>query len=178
MKRKIVIALVVVLGSWSMAQERKNSIQLEVGGSGMLYSVAYERLEWERVALKAGVSYLRLTENGTHKYLNWASLPLSASYLIHLQKQCHFVELGAGVNMVYLSSTMNSFIVETDLYLNPTAIIAYRFHSPNGKWLARVACTPFYGTASLTDHRINQQPFSVVGSGLQCWGGVTVGYRF
>lgn len=174
----LIVFLIACVVQSPYAQNRRNSVQFELGGNGLLYSLGYERLAWEEIALKAGVSFFRLTEKGTDKDFNIATLPIGVSYLLNISKARHFAELGVGANFICLSSTMNSYVRETDYYLNPTANIGYRYYSKNGRWIYKVSFTPFYGTRPINDSRLNQQQFSLFGKGFQFWGGIGIGYRF
>lgn len=159
---------------------RRHSLYLELGGGGLLYGLGYEYLISKSVAFRVGTSYVRLTEKYSNKALDMLSVPWGFYYLCNVGKWHHFIELGLGANFVYMGSTLNSFIRENDLYINPQLYLGYRYHSKNGRWIFRSAFTPFYGTSSINDRRPNQQGFRITGlagTSIQPWACLALGYK-
>lgn len=171
-----------VLGDLSgTGQRHPHSVFVEIGGGGLVYAIGYEYLFLKHFNVRAGCSYLRLSERGTGKALDLVTLPVGVNFLLDVGSGRHFIEMGLGANYIYMGSTLNSFERETDFYLNPQAYLGYRYQSKDGHWTYRVAFTPFWGSSSLNDHRPNQQNFRITGlagTSFQPWGCLGVGYRF
>lgn len=172
----IISALLIALTYAYPQQKRPNSISLSIGGNGIIYSINYERIIHEHFSVNIGGGLFTATEKGTGKNFQIYTIPATAGYIHNLSGNRHFVEAGFGMTPVLISSTMNSYIRENDLYIIPTLNIGYRFHCRN--FLLKLAFTPYCGTKPLNDKREKQNAFSITGSQIQPWGGITVGYRF
>jgi hypothetical protein len=84
-----------------------NSIYIEGLGAGLDYSVNYERVFLDQLALRGGMSYLSFTPAsppGTvSAQVTYVTVPVTASY-IGIRKGPSSLELGAGAVFIYTSA--------------------------------------------------------------------------
>lgn len=107
----------------------RNTIYVELGGSGILYSLNAEHLFTDVLALRAGVSYTSILGG------NILTVPATASVLIELPNRAADVEIGAGLTLV--TDDEHSRIIGT-------GIIGLRHQPKNGGFFFRFAVTPFF----------------------------------
>lgn len=149
------------------APPASNVVFAEVFGSGLLYSVNYERIiDSLHVGLRAGASYFTyaVSSYGRSGNLVLVSFPLVASY--YFQWANHNLQLGAGATILYTGVATDSqgtaFESErSGLGLAASAVIGYRYLPRDGGITFGVAFTPLVRTSSLLP-----------------WGGATIGYAF
>jgi hypothetical protein len=89
------------------AREANNSLYLELGGSGAVYSLNYERFVQGDVSLRVGFGYVSLKganiNGGTvANDIALVTIPVSASYL-GVGSGIHRLVLGAGVVLAYIT---------------------------------------------------------------------------
>ena len=144
--------------------QNKNSIQLEIGGNGLFYSLLYERVILNGNRFKStaqiGIAYYP-PQTGVRDL--W--IPLLINELYSFNK--HHIELGLGYVFIYEAVR--------DLENNPsnwqwngvvTGRLAYRYQKPDGRLILRAAFTPF----------LEGPPFN--NYGFHPSGGVAIGYSF
>jgi len=111
-------------------EERRapNTVYIEGLGAGLFYTVNYERLVLEDLAVRVGVGYYRVDDVGI------ISVPISVSYL-GLGGQRHMMEIGAGVSIFYAADLLGSGLLRaTGSAVVPlgTVFAGYRYH-PTGR---------------------------------------------
>jgi hypothetical protein len=144
-----------------------NVLFAEAFGSGLLYSVNYERLvpSWN-IGLRAGASYFTyaVSSYGASGNLTLVSFPLLASYYVAFRN--HNLQLGLGATVLYTGVSSDSLGTkfESDrsgLGLAATAVIGYRYMPRDGGISFGVGFTPLLRTSRFLP-----------------WGGANVGYAF
>lgn len=151
-----------------------NSIYLELGGSGPLYSLNYERFLGDELSVRLGLMFMSVSVTATSgtstasANVTWFDVPLTMSYL-GIGGPNHKLELGAGAVMMYFSgkgaSTFNAVASANGFVLAPTAIVGYRYVPTDGGFNFRAGFTPLFISAG------GQSTFFP-------WGGVAAGYSF
>jgi hypothetical protein len=154
----------------------KNAVMLEIGGNGLAYSANYERFLSKNINARAGFSLFKIIENQTDKSMIVMSYPISFNYLINLSRQKHFIETGIGVMNLITSGDLVEYKGVTNYYLNPFLNFGYRYEPTKNRFLYRIGLSPFLGTTSLTNP--TEQGFQPLGSKVQIWGHIGIGYRF
>ncbi len=147
-------------------RDSNNALFVELLGSGVLYSVNYERFIGD-FSVRLGASYLPFTGQSSGGSGNTIVIPLTAGYLgLHLGSHC--LDLGLGPILVITSGEISGTTTATTLSgsstganIGGTAIIGYRYAPLHGGFMFRVAFTPIFGVG-----------------GFQAWGGVALGAVF
>ncbi|MCF8226582.1 MAG: hypothetical protein K9J30_11960 [Bacteroidales bacterium] len=155
--------------------QNKNSIQLDLGGHGLFYSINYERIlvnrERFKTAVQAGISYYPPATG-----IRDVWIPISINEFYSLGN--HHIEVGLGIVPIYeaVRYTDNSadYWFWSRLY---SGRIGYRYQKPDGRFLIRAGFTPML-----------EREWIYIGSGangdrtfvskFHPFGGVTVGYTF
>lgn len=158
------------------ARDYKNAVVFELGGNGLAYSLNYERRFDQNVHTRVGFSAWKIIENQTDKSLTVMSFPVSFNYLNHLGGQKHYLESGLGVMNLVTTGDLVEFKGVTNYYLNPFVNLGYRYQPVNRRWTFRAGLSPFLGTKSVTNP--TAQGFRPLGSRVQAWGYLGIGYRF
>lgn len=169
----------LIISSKTYAQDSsnyKNSVMLEIGGNGLAYSINYERFLNKNINARAGFSLFKIIENQTDKSMIVMSYPISFNYLINLARQKHLIETGIGVMNLVTSGDLVEYKGVTNYYLNPFLNLGYRYEPTKNRFLYRIGLSPFLGTTSLTNP--TEQGFQPLGSKVQIWGHIGIGYRF
>jgi hypothetical protein len=145
-----------------------NEIFFEALGSGLLYSLNYERIidKWN-VGLRVGVSYFTYAVSSYNRSgnLTLVSFPVLASYYYGLWRG-HHLQLGLGATILYTGvatdSLGTSFDAERSGFgLAASAVIGYRYMPRDGGVSFGIGFTPL-----------------VRASKFLPWGGANVGYAF
>jgi len=148
MKHLYVFTILILLSSsqssaqYSNTSPVKNQVYLELGGSGLTYSINYERLVSENFALRGGIGITPglLFIDGT-----LFTIPVSGSYLIGGD----FSKLELGLGATYITSTDIEFFDLPAGSFSAVAIdgiIGYRGGSPQGGFVFRIAFNPMYSS--------------------------------
>jgi len=144
-----------------------NDVFFEALGSGLLYSLNYERIldKWN-IGLRGGASYFtyKVAQQGQSGNVTLVSFPLVASYYIGWGS--HHVQLGLGATILYTGVATDSLGVKFDSErsgagLAANAVIGYRFMPRTGGVSFGVDFTPLLRASKLLP-----------------WGGANVGYAF
>ncbi len=157
--------------AWARAEEAheaNNSFYIELGGSGAIYSLNYERFVQDDFTLRIGVGYISLTGaqiNGATVTadVSLLTIPVTASYL-GIGSGNHRLELGAGAVFAKITGSSSSGSAKafgSSTGLVGTAIAGYRYARPQGGFTFRAAFTPLFGEG-----------------GFQPWAGVAFGLGF
>ncbi len=128
----------------------RNALFLEFGGSGLLYSLNYERFVSEAFALRVGL------EEAIVAFV----VPMTASFFV--RRGNHALELGGGI--VSFRDRWSDDDA-TDQFFVGTAIIGYRYLPAGGGSMLRIAFTPFLGSEA---DRL----------GVRGWFGLAIGAAF
>ena len=153
----------------SAASERTapNVVFAEALGSGLLYSVNYERLidTWN-IGLRGGVSYFTyaVSSYGASGNLTLVTFPLLASY--YFGWRSHHLQLGLGATILYTKVATDSEGTKFDAErsgpgIAATGVVGYRFIPRDGGVSFGLGFTPLVRTSRFLP-----------------WGGANVGYAF
>jgi len=141
-----------------------NAVFLELLGNGGVYSLNYERLVNDHLALRVGYgTWTDSTIFGPSYEREARSMPVSASYLFGPGKRK--LEIGGGITFGHHENREGK-----SSFRSLTAIVGYRTQPVGRGYLFRVGVTPFYsldsGSAAYPD------------PGFTFSAGVSFGYRF
>ena len=152
----------------------KNSVYVELGGNGALYSLNYERFVLDDAAIRIGAMFMSVSASATTSAgtssasVSWFAAPLMFSYL-GIGSPNHKLELGAGGVMMYFSgsgaSTFSATASASGFVIAPTATVGYRYVPTDGGFNFKAGFTPFLIAAG------GQTTFVP-------WGGIAAGYGF
>jgi hypothetical protein len=138
--------------------DKKNSVQFELFGHGLFYSVNYERVLINRHKFKttaqAGISFYPVD-------IRMLWIPLSVNQLISFNQ--HHLELGIGQVLTLDSDEWEPF---------GSFRIGYRYQKPEGRFLFRAGFTPFIEYAAALEYKDRRQ------MELYPSGGLAIGYSF
>jgi hypothetical protein len=145
----------------------RNLVFAELFGSGLLYSVNYERVfEPWHVGLRGGASYFTyaVSSYGRSGNLVLASFPMLASYYVPWRS--HNLQLGLGATVLYTGVATDSqgTAFESDrsgLGVAASGLLGYRYLPRDGGVSFGVAFTPMVRAGSFLP-----------------WGGASAGYAF
>ena len=144
-----------------------NVIFAEALGSGLLYSINYERVidRWN-VGLRGGMSYFThaVSSYGASGNLTLITFPIVASY--YAGWRSHNLQLGLGATILYTGVATDSRGTRFDgeragAGVAATAVVGYRFIPREGGMSFGVGFTPLLRTSRFLP-----------------WGGANVGYAF
>jgi hypothetical protein len=131
-----------------------NSIYIEALGSGLYYSVNYDRLFSHNIGGRIGFGLL---SNGLNPLY---FVPVTLNYLIG--KGNSKLELGAGVTIIAADIDLFEIVHSTfESLVLGTAIIGYRYQPADGGFLFRIGFTPLFSAY-----------------GILPWGGLSLGGSF
>lgn len=144
-----------------------NVVFAEALGSGLLYSVNYERIidAWN-VGLRGGLSYFTyaVSSYGSSGNLTLVTVPVVASY--YFGWKSHHLQLGLGGTVLYTDVATDSQGTKFDgersgVGVAATGVVGYRFIPRDGGLSFGVGFTPLVRTSRFLP-----------------WGGANVGYAF
>lgn len=120
----------------------KNSVYLEVGGNGVLYSINYDRLfqtpKMGKYAIRIGYGF---SKNFNNNRLIINTFPFEITGLYSLKNEKHFFEVGPGITGFYRARYTTGDKLTLLLF---TARIGYRYQKSDGGTLFRIGFTPLY----------------------------------
>jgi hypothetical protein len=155
--------------SQSQKFSNKNSLQFELFGHGLLYSVNYERILINnskfKTAVSAGASYLP-PETGFIGL--W--LPITFSEIISFNK--HHVEVGIGSVITRDRKLYKDVLFQKEKVWGAFGSfeLGYRYQKPDGRFLFKAAFTPFIEFFNTDIRRLDAEIYPS--------GGLTFGYCF
>lgn len=144
-----------------------NSLFVELGGPGLLYSLNYERLFGDtNVGLRIGASVAGIEVDG--RSATWVSIPLVGSY--YLGGQDHKLQLGAGMVFLAGSATPSDdgpLLTAGGFAPYATVVVGYRYIPRSGGLNASIGVSPlvYFDQA---DEQVKILP----------WGGGSLGIGF
>jgi hypothetical protein len=144
-----------------------NMIFFEALGSGLIYSVNYERRLIPNLGLRAGASFFTYkvsSANGSGN-LTLITFPLMVSY--YIGSDHHKLELGLGATILYFSAASDSTGMQfegagTGLGIAANGVVGYRYFPRDNGFTLGVGFTPLLRATK----------------GFLPWGGLSVGYVF
>ena len=138
-----------------------NNIYAEALGSGLVYTLNYERLLSQSFGLRLGFGYLPVSAtktNGTTVHESATSAPLTLSWF-PFGASSSKLEIGAGFSYVDLTKSVRGFPQGSTI--GYAGIVGYRYEEEDGGFLFRAAFTPI-----------------ILTGGFYAWGGVSLGFGF
>lgn len=139
----------------SSSPSAKNTFYAELGGSGLIYSLNYDRLIAPNVSVRGGLSYIGFaaSSGGSSAGVGLLTIPLTASYLFNLGGSPSHIEVGAGVTPLIGSvsgTALGSTAANTGVSSMLTGIVGYRLQPFDGGFNFRANVTPlfFIGSSS------------------------------
>lgn len=127
----------------------KNSVYAEGLGPGLLYSVNYERLVINELAVRVGLSYMSYgaTAGTSSSSVTFMTFPITASY-IGVSAGKHCLELGGGATVLYASGSASGLGASSEgsgVGGFGTVLIGYRIQPPNGGFQFRIGLSGMFG---------------------------------
>jgi hypothetical protein len=138
-----------------------NSIYAEALGSGLVYTLNYERELSSSFGLRLGFGYLPVSaekKNGTTVSESATSAPLTLSWFPFGSTSSR-LEVGAGLSYVDLTKSVRGFPQVNSI--GYAGILGYRYEEEDGGFLFRADFTPI-----------------ILLGGFYAWGGVGLGFGF
>jgi hypothetical protein len=174
-KRCFSFIFLLACGSPCLAQAgaapiARNAVFLELLGNGGLYSVNFERILHDTLALRVGFATWNspaLFYEGTPPD-RLTTVPVTVSYLLGSGERK--LELGGGVTFGRATRDRSSIHEKSSSFSNLTGIIGYRSQPPGRGYLFRAGVTPFYS--------FDQGDDAYPDPGFTFSVGVSFGYRF
>lgn len=133
------------------AKTPKNSVYLEAGGKGEIYSVNYERLIYKINTVKGGLAL------GTAYHGSLSAIYTSLEHNLLIGRSVHNLELGAGANYRFITDTASA---AEPFYINGR--VGYRFQPDKKGIMVRISYTPLFRPRD----------------GFLSWVGLSFGYAF
>lgn len=162
MRHFFVLFIFLAIATISFCQSNyKNGVFLELGGSGALYSVNYERQFSHGLVARLGFSYLPSQT---------IAFPLTFGKVFG--KQNHHLEIDAGVVIANFNETYNNTVTNRTNILG-TGFIGYRYQKPDKKIFYRAGLTYFYRFL-YRDDKYDDEPRTK----FLPWAALSIGYRF
>jgi hypothetical protein len=135
------------------SEDANNSIFVEAGGPGLLYSVNYERVVENDFGLRIGLSYVSFSATASgggstsSASAGILAVPVIASYL-GLRGGNHILELGAGGTVVYATGAASGSGLAASgsgMTALGTALIGYRRQPVDGGFQFRIGLEALVG---------------------------------
>lgn len=111
----------------------KKFIFIEAGGNGILLSINYERLIFNKIGLRTGIGTLALYG---------LTIPAMINYYFGSNRQ---LELGIGIVYTDYFPKESEFIHNGEFLIGTT--VGYKFQKENSNIILRFSFTPFYSTS-------------------------------
>lgn len=127
----------------------KNYWFVEAGGNGILLSINYERLIFDKIGLRTGFGTLALYG---------LTVPAMINYYFGSNRQ---LELGIGIVYTNYFPKEGGFIHNGEFLIGTT--VGYKFQKENSNIILRFSFTPFYSTSE---------------DKVQLFGGISLGFAF
>ena len=156
----VLILFSFFVSSKAQAQDfARNSIFVELGGNGALYSLNYDHKFFDHASARVGGMYLPLSASDSEDRVNIALFPIMVNYLVGSGSSR--LELGIGTLAGYVSGNAENENFSRGAVGGLTGTIGYRLQPVDGGFLFRIGFTPF-----------------TTGAGIQPWGGLSLGATF
>ncbi len=135
-----------------------NNIYAEALGSGLVYTLNYERLLSSSFGLRLGFGYLPVSNSSGTKHASITSAPLTLSWF-PFGASSSKLEIGAGLSYIDLTKSVRGFPQGSTI--GYSGIIGYRYEEEDGGFLFRAGYTPI-----------------ILAGSFYSWGGVSLGFGF
>lgn len=164
--------------SASDEREANNSVFVEGGGAGLLYSINYERIFERDYGLRVGFGYVGLSatasSGGTTSTASasFITVPVMFNYL-GISSGNHALELGAGGTAVFFSGSGSSGIVAgsaSGMVPLGTLVVGYRRQPADGGFMFRIGVEALIGKGLALS---NPDPNSI---GVVPWAYMSLGF--
>lgn len=161
-----------MLGSGPMGERTAaNSVFIDLGGPGFIYSINYERFLMQDMGVRVGLMYFGIgaSSGDSSASVSMMAIPILAEYT-GVRAGNHALELGIGLDPLHFSAEASSggtFGGLSGWVVTGTAAVGYRYQDPAGGFLFRATFTPLFIFSPADD-----------GSAFIPWGGVSFGYSF
>lgn len=147
----------------------RNSLHIELGGSGGYYSINYERNIINHKSLKTsgqlGFSYFPGS---------WSDMWLPVGINEQFSFNIHHIELGIGFVFVR-EATIENYDIESKFWTySLTGRVGYRYQKPDGRFIWRIGFTPILQRERIGLYYDPNAPFRI----FTPMGGVSLGYSF
>ncbi len=142
MKKRIGVALFILLGGQIALAQSTNTAYAELGGNGGALTVNYERLLSPRLYGRVGVSTVSSSNDSSNSLA--IIVPLMVSYLTNPRSSRHF-EVGAGVTIA--TGDQQDLWGEGNRHFSNlvgTLTLGYRYQKPGRGFLFRAGFTPIF----------------------------------
>jgi len=158
-----------------------NSIYAEGLGAALLYSINYERLVIDQLAVRVGLAYWSVsasvtTSAGTDSAsVSFLEFPITASY-VGIRSGSHVLELGGGATLIYASGTASSLGISSSgsgIGAYGVAFAGYRLHPIHGGFMFRVGLMLGMGPGMSFSSTHDPNAFGVIP-----WGYISLGASF
>lgn len=143
-----------------------NAIFLEGFGSGLLYSVNYERLLGEHFSVRAGFSYFTyaVSSYGKSGNLSLMTVPMLVSYYAGWEN--HKIQIGLGATVIYMGAPTDSEGTafggdRAGAGIAASGVVGYRYLPARGGFTFGVGFTPLLRASKAL-----------------AWGGASAGWVF
>lgn len=148
----------------------RNSFHIELGGSGLYYSLNYERNIINRDILKTSVQIgIRYFPGG------FTDITFPFGINEQFSFNMHHIELGFGMvptRQIFRDPSEQYEIIHS-YWINPlTGRLGYRYQKPDGKFIWRIGFTPFLGREGKIFNP--QGPYKLFAP----WGSISLGYAW
>lgn len=123
-------------------KEAKNSVYLDIMGTGGWYSLNYERILFTKDKLDLGISSgasVTHFKDFDRRFNPDFSIPLS---LNAFYGKNHHLEVGVGSTFASVVRADEDYLAQRYLNINLTMTLGYRYQKPGGGFLFRAAYTP------------------------------------
>lgn len=144
----------------------RNAVFLEGFGSGLLYSVNYERVLGEHFGVRAGFSYFTyaVSSYGKSGNLQLLTVPMLVSY--YAGWESHKIQIGLGATVIYLGAPTDSEGTafggdRAGAGIAASGVVGYRYLPAHGGFTFGVGFTPLLRTSKAL-----------------AWGGASAGWVF
>ncbi|RZK55421.1 MAG: hypothetical protein EOO91_14155 [Pedobacter sp.] len=178
------LLLSAVIVQFASAQEtKKNSLYLEIGGNGVLYSVNYDRIipisTQFKLAPRIGFDYVPRNIKNAPTYGNW-SFPIEANVLYAQSRESkNFLEGGLGLSLFnivanYKYNNDKTEIIDTEVKTAKitTFRLGFRHQKPTGGFMYRAGLLVRLSQDEFSKQRVGDDLFFVI------WPGASLGYTF
>ena len=175
-----------------LVDTKRNTLYLELGGSGALYSVNYDRIltknKYFATSFSVGATYWEQNYKGSFSYYsNLYGMPISFNFLVG--KKNHQFESGIGISEFYGTAGSNFYIMvdeEKSITTMLSLKLGYRYQRPTGGMFFRATFTPLIQGWEYKSIKIIKDDFDVSNIntvktevdkiGFIPWAGISIGY--
>ena len=145
MKKSLPFLFLILSASFTMAQT--NTVFLEGGGNGILWSINYDRMIAEKISVRVG--YGAITDETTDEIglitetITVSPVPIIANYM--LGSGNHKLEIGAGILYIMVDGNIDFGGIDLSASGSITAttgVLGYRYQRDTGGFFFRLALAP------------------------------------